>query len=264
MNSLRPTVLVLCVAAFASAQDVPSTLDEMLAIGLKSNPDVLLAEAKVRQAEAEMMQARLKVTREIVELWNQRRKKEMLVQEFRAHAKESEALAAKGAVPASEASKSARALQQASAELAEFNFAIRPLLGIGLAQGTSAQAAPGSGGPARLERPEWPSEEEDPLAKAVLDVDFADAQVIDAVRTIFASAKLPGNLVIDRNLKDELGDLQVTLALKGVTVRAAIEATADCAPIALLRKSYGYLLTSPSRAETISAPALPTTIPLYE
>ena len=39
---------------------VPRDLEEMLALAIRGNPEVLLAEAKLRQAEAELNQIRLK------------------------------------------------------------------------------------------------------------------------------------------------------------------------------------------------------------
>ena len=49
-------------------QEKPATLDEMLAKALKDNPDIRVAESKVREAEAELNRVRLQVTQKIVAL----------------------------------------------------------------------------------------------------------------------------------------------------------------------------------------------------
>ena len=50
----------------ASTPKLPKTLSGMIGLALRSNPDVLLAEAWLREAEAELNRARLKVTQEVV------------------------------------------------------------------------------------------------------------------------------------------------------------------------------------------------------
>src|SRR5206468_7820042 len=50
------------------AQAAEPTLEEMLTNALKDNPDIRVAEAKVREAEAELNRTRLQVTQKIVAL----------------------------------------------------------------------------------------------------------------------------------------------------------------------------------------------------
>src|SRR5947208_549434 len=46
----------------------PATLEEMLAKALKDNPDIRVAESKVREAEAELNRVRLQVMQKLVAL----------------------------------------------------------------------------------------------------------------------------------------------------------------------------------------------------
>jgi hypothetical protein len=250
-------------AAFATAQSVPSTLDEMIAVGLKSNPDVLLAEAKMRQAEAELLQARLKVTREIVELWNSKRKKEVGLNVIRTEVAEAQQLADKGVGSAAEVRKLRNTLDLAMAELSEFNVTIRPLLGIGLAPDGLGRGAARGGAPERQAptRSQWPMVEDDPLAKATASFEFVDVPIAEAAKEVFSKSTV--NLTVDRAMLEEFANMQVTLTLKNVTPRAAMSALADQAEVAFLLRDYGVLLTGLGRASGIDAPSIPEGLPLH-
>ncbi len=50
----------------ASTPKLPETLSGMIGLALRSNPDISLAVARLREAEAELNQARLRVTQEVV------------------------------------------------------------------------------------------------------------------------------------------------------------------------------------------------------
>src|SRR5438132_13243758 len=49
-------------------QEKPTALDEMLAKALRDNPDIRVAEAKVREGEAELNRVRLQVMQKVVAL----------------------------------------------------------------------------------------------------------------------------------------------------------------------------------------------------
>lgn len=83
MNRILMTlVLAALVTASVEAQNRkgPSSttrkeqkaIDKMLEAALEANPDLLLAEAKVREAEAELQRARLEVTRQVVALFHKK------------------------------------------------------------------------------------------------------------------------------------------------------------------------------------------------
>src|SRR5688572_26321607 len=55
-----------------STSTLPATLEAMLAVALRSNPDLLLADIATRRAEAELNQTRLKVAHEVSSLFRER------------------------------------------------------------------------------------------------------------------------------------------------------------------------------------------------
>jgi hypothetical protein len=227
----------------------------MITVGLKSNPDVLLAEAKMRQAEAELLQARLKVTREIVELWNSKRKKELGLESMKVEMTEAEQLAGKGMMSQMDLRKTRSAYQIAAAELSEFNVTVRPLLGMGLSpDGRGGSPRQGAEDPKRY-RGNWPDAQDDPLMKGKITVELTDVSVIDAAKAVFA--KTPLNLAVDRNWQEGMAEEKVTLSLKDVTPKAALLAITDQAQVAFVRRDYGILMTTTHTARGIDAPAIP-------
>src|SRR5207253_323758 len=68
----------------------PKTLDEMLAIAMKENADIRVAEAKVREAEEEMRRARVTVSQKIVAAYHAIQVEQAVVKEYteRLHAVE--------------------------------------------------------------------------------------------------------------------------------------------------------------------------------
>ena len=62
-------------------QEKPATLDEMLAKALKDNPDIRVAESKVREAEAELNRVKLQVMQKVVALRHSLESQKATVQE---------------------------------------------------------------------------------------------------------------------------------------------------------------------------------------
>lgn len=100
-----------------AAAGLPATLDEALAKALRSNPEVLLAEATVRQAQAEYNQAKLKAVQDVTvafQQWNALQEKRKYDQKMHE----------KGYVGASE-------IRQLTSELAETEAKLAYLMGVG-------------------------------------------------------------------------------------------------------------------------------------
>src|SRR5687767_10648903 len=92
LSALFLAVWIVAGAPPTPAQNVPApvptNLDEMIATALKASPEVLLAEAKLRQAQAELNQARLKVTREVVGAFSEKKQRQNLFAAADRHLKE--------------------------------------------------------------------------------------------------------------------------------------------------------------------------------
>src|SRR5439155_26103538 len=80
----KPDSRPLTVEAKVDANALPKTLDEMLAVAMKENPDIRVAEAKVRQAEEEVRRARLSVSQKIVATYYGIEEKRAEVKEYTA------------------------------------------------------------------------------------------------------------------------------------------------------------------------------------
>ena len=59
-------------AVAPAREELPGTLDAMIAAAIRSNPDVLRAEAKVLQAQTALNQARLRTTEEVISTAHER------------------------------------------------------------------------------------------------------------------------------------------------------------------------------------------------
>src|SRR5262249_129713 len=95
----------------------PLTLEEMLAQAAESNPDVRVAEAKLREAEAELNRTRLQVTQKVVKLYQECKAQRSTLEEAEQRLKAAEKLLATGALPQRELDKSRAAVVQAKARL---------------------------------------------------------------------------------------------------------------------------------------------------
>lgn len=110
----------------SSKPQLPETLAEALAEALEANPDVLLAEAKLRQSQAEYSQAKLKVAQDVTLAFYERSKRQMTLQTHREAAKK-----VPGSTPESE-------IQRMSDEVAESEAKLAYLLGAGV-EGNQAE-----------------------------------------------------------------------------------------------------------------------------
>lgn len=69
----------------------PPNLEEMIARAMKDNPDVRVAEAKLREAEAELNRARLQVTKKVLALHQTRKTQQALIESAEVSFKSAEA-----------------------------------------------------------------------------------------------------------------------------------------------------------------------------
>lgn len=110
----------------SSKPQLPETLAEALAEALEANPDVLLAEAKLRQSQAEYSQAKLKVAQDVTLAFYERSKRQMTLHTHREAGKK-----VPGSTPESE-------IQRMSDEVAESEAKLAYLLGAGV-EGNQAE-----------------------------------------------------------------------------------------------------------------------------
>jgi hypothetical protein len=144
ISALAPALLLVAAAA-VSAQPKPdpkpeppakdkeapakSKLEQMLEIALKNNPDLRVAEAKAREADAEVSRTRLAVTQKVVLLYNSIEAARANVQLAEKQLERLRALAARGTVDRETLDEGETKLRQAKADLAKVEAELPYLLG---------------------------------------------------------------------------------------------------------------------------------------
>jgi outer membrane protein TolC len=144
INVLAPAMLLAATTVVSSQPPDPnakpaptkdkeapakSQLEQMLEIALKSNPDLRVADAKAREADAELSRARLAVTRKVVLLYNNLETARANVNVAEKLAKRLRAMSGSGGVAAQDLDEAEAKLVQAKAELAKLEAEIPYLLG---------------------------------------------------------------------------------------------------------------------------------------
>jgi hypothetical protein len=262
--------LFLAAAAVAPAQQpagptgpVPNNLDEMIATALKTSPEVLLAEAKLRQAQAELNEVRLRVTREVVGAFNDKKHKQSALvvaeRQLQLAAKAAEQGAKQGAPSTADVEQARAHLGGAELGIAQADATIRYLLGVGSQFDLSLIRAPvatESAKPRTIPRPPVPDALDEALNREIT-VKFDKTPLSEVVKTLTAQAGV-SVLVDPLSRHDGLEEMQISLTLaKPVTVTTAFQALADNFDLFFLLRDYGILVTSESRAREIRAPVIP-------
>jgi hypothetical protein len=119
------------------------SLEDVLGAALKSNPDIRVAEAKVREAEAELNRTRLQTTQKVVTLHRALEAQKSLVQSAEDEYQQSLRLHATGMAPKSPEATRQKVLQ-AKAKLTEIEAELAYLAGqqpAGTGKGTTASTA---------------------------------------------------------------------------------------------------------------------------
>ncbi len=108
---------------------VSATLEEMLAKALKDNPDIRVAEAKVREAEAELNRIRLQVVQKVVTLHHALEAQKSAIEAVAAQLERAAELKARGAAPAAEVARLQSVSISEKAKLAAIEAEVPYLLG---------------------------------------------------------------------------------------------------------------------------------------
>jgi len=249
-------------AGDVDSQKIPSSLEEMISTALRSNPEVLFAQAKVRQSEAELNETRLRVTREVARIHGQREQQERVMTTLRKEHDRIREMFKNGVISDSEVAKITIELAEAGARLSEIEADARYLLGLG---GSVAPepidielGAPDAIGMAL--RPEIPEPFRELLEKRV-DVDFEEATLPDVLaqlaslvdnRISFITANNPGYAMLMINFK----------LARGTTLGSVLLALADRYQLCFVFRDYGLLVTDPHQAKYLNGATIPPDIPL--
>jgi Cu/Ag efflux protein CusF len=137
---IAAALLAACGTVLAQGTDKPAappkeqpaekmTLEEMLALALKNNPDLRVAEAKLRGAEAELNRTRLAVVQQVIAFRAALESAQKTAADAEQRLKRLQDVRAKGVVPAEAVEEAALALAQAKAQVAKVEADAPFLLG---------------------------------------------------------------------------------------------------------------------------------------
>src|SRR5262249_48929868 len=110
-------------------QAAEPTLEEMLNKALKDNPDIRVAEAKMREADAELNRTRLQVTQKVLIFHHSRESQKAIVKVAEDNLTRVRKLNASAAVSAEDVKEAEQRLSASKAKLAEIEAEMPCLLG---------------------------------------------------------------------------------------------------------------------------------------
>lgn len=249
--SFALAALVSLAAPMAAAQD-DTNLEQEVRQALERHPEVLIAKAKVDQAEAEYQLVRMKIAQEVIEKRGALDLERARVGQLQQRLKGEHTTALENE------------LIDAMRRVAQMEAGAR----LGAGGGGSAPAKP----PAGIHvRPEPPAHYRDLLAVPVqLAFEQATIPMIAAAlaKKLGAADGNPSlQIVVDtQGWSEELGgidELKVDLQTPGsVTLRHVFEILADVTPMRFVLRDYGVLITTEHRARYTDAATIPADLPL--
>jgi hypothetical protein len=240
--------------------DVPRNLAEMLTVALRSNPEILQAEAKVRRAEADLNQVRLKVTEAVVTAFHEREKQEAAIRATEQTFANARKMARTGTVSQTETIAAERAYVEERAKHVQNEARARYLLGLGVRMG--GESAAGSEPPLperpRRARPPIPEKYRQALEKKLSrPMELVSAETLAA----FLQEELQTQVI---NVLGNHGCGGFGVKLENETLRVALTAAHDVCGFVFVFRDYGILLTNGQGAATTNAPTFPEDIPLRQ
>ncbi len=237
---------------------IPKDLEEMLARAFRSNPEIQLAEAKLRGVEAELNQVRLRITEEVMGLFNDQKLKRQRLQRLQVALGQVHQRLAAGLSSSDEVAASEIAVIEAEADQtrleAKLRYALglvgkRPAAGSDASSGAPESADPGAGGGtqnslsrAAVRTPEIPPDIRQAL-DTVVKADFKQVPFREVVATLSEAAGLP--FVIDKqSWSEDYLEAPISLELPGKhTIRTVLQAFADQELMEFVFRDYGVFVT---------------------
>ena len=269
LSTLAASFLLIAGPVLAQAGPqgpIPQNLDEMIAAALQANPEVVLAEAKLRQAQAELNQVRLQVTRDVVTAFAERKQHEGQLAAASQLLQQALVGQKRGTLSNADVEKAKAELGQAEVASAQSDAAMRYLIGIGTQMSADpfrAKTNQEPETPKTVARPEKiPESLVQPLAKQVTGP-FEKTNLADLMKHLSDQAGV--SILVDPAALGPPADYEISLALRdGVTLIQVFQALADQVKLCFVLRDYGIMVTSEGRASEIIAPAIPSTLRLNE
>ncbi len=260
-----PAAASPAAASPAAASPTSKSLAEMFELALRSNPEVVQAEATVRQAEADLNQVRLKVMQEVITAYHEGRKQRELLGYYEEEAANFRKRFEVGQATQGEGNQAFRQLAATRASLAQTEARLLYILGtgygkksvegpksvtpIGPAAAMPPMVAPG------LPPPRIP-EEFVAFLDAPIDVFWDEGDTLEAVFD-FLRESTDVNFLVDEAIELD-APFQTSLELSELTVRKVLLALVDkFEGICFVFRDYGVFVTSRENAATLRSRTIP-------
>jgi hypothetical protein len=241
---------------------IPETIEGLLEQALRSNPEVIVAEAKVREAQAELNQARLKVTLQVLSFHSQKLHQQTAVDVAARYADVVKQRVGTGTLTQEEFHKALLAKVEAESALSQSEAQIRYLLGLGgdlrlEPPKPDAAAAPAVPKP-RMQRPPIPERFKEFLQTQV-DLQVGEPKPL---REVLGMLRQMGgekaNFVLDREV--DWDEVMVQLEAKEISMESALLMIHDLCRMDFVFRDYGILVTNLGSLYPTS-PTIPADLP---
>ncbi len=235
---------------------VPDKLEDIVELAQRTSPEVIIAEAQLREAEARLRQARLEATQQAILAQRNRRIAELA----RRNVQEVEQKYQAGRGTTQELLAAQERLAELEAALASSNVTLEMMAA---QYGGGASPVDPLNAPPRIpaERPVLPQTAENDVQEALnnpVSIEFSDVSVSDIAE--FLSEYVGVNIVVDPASDRPV----VSVRLSDVPLRDALIALADLGQdVCFVIRDHFIFATTRERAMQISAPTIPENIPLY-
>ncbi|MCX5671673.1 MAG: hypothetical protein NTU94_10185 [Planctomycetota bacterium] len=248
-------VIAIFMASSGSLPGAPS-LEELLNQAMEGHPAILLAKAKVAQAQAELGTVQAEVIRQLIALRGEYEAQEKALAKVKQQADaaqqgldKAKTADLKDLVEAEAKREAATtALAEADAKLNRLNTELEQLQALMGRLASEAPRPPAGPQPdTEAQQPSGPVKEKMIAAlEGTANLDFSDTPMPEAVKLLREACKVPIMLDAGRGLND----LHVSLQLKGVKLGAALQAIEDlCPEVAFVVRDYGILATQKEHAD---------------
>ncbi len=247
---------------FGMRTEPPVRLEEMIGGALGNNPDIKVAEARLREAEAALMQARQRIVREVTRMFEERAKLESDLQAARDAIRRNE----EGHGPEQERQEIERNLRNLDGELSDAHAEIRYLLGI-----PPGEPQRGEPPPRRHQRP-IDSSLRPPIPeryRKMLDAaQRITMEVTQAMPLQEVLQPVPQALKISLVLSSTSGMWDIVMpamSFSDVTCEELMTAVAESTgnKICFVFRDYGILVAETEQAKMIPGATIPPYIPYH-
>ena len=257
---LRHSTLVALAAFFVAAsptsisqdsrESKEISLDEAIKVALAHSPAILIADAKVRSAQAELSQVRMTVTKEVLKLFQNMAVLQAEYASANSNLERAMHLHKSGSLSQGELAKARLMVVRLKSERALLRSQREYLLG-----GARAKAKSTAVESPKLEPPAIPAHSKN-LIESFVDLDRTAKTVGELAPDVFKNLEWHRSVV--RGLAEGNDSvLEVRPTRKSMSVRALFLWFHDQYGVVFVLRPYGVLVTSGGHAKTLSAPTIP-------